>query len=85
MTLLMVVLALGAVAGLYVVLPVMAHAYHGARGRWLVSCPDTDGVVEIELDAKQSALSAVTGSPKARVGSCARWPEHQDCDQGCLR
>jgi hypothetical protein len=84
MTLLIVVLAIGMVAGLYVVLPIMAHAYERARGRWLVSCPDTDGVVDIEIDAKQAAKSAVTGRPTARVGGCARWPEHQDCDQGCL-
>lgn len=75
------ILALGAV---YVLLPVAASTYRRMRGPKFVTCPETQQPTRIELDAKRTALMSTLGKETPRVAKCARWPEHQDCDQGCL-
>jgi hypothetical protein len=78
----MVIVGLGA---LYVVLPVMVHAYLQHRGSWIVECPEADTCVGVTLDTRHAAVTAAFGAPDLRVSGCARWPQLQHCDQICLR
>jgi hypothetical protein len=83
-TVLWVVLVLLAIGGAYVALPSLAHAYQRFRGPRVVTCPETKGIVDIELDALYAALTAAGGKAKLRVAHCERWPEYQPCPQSCL-
>jgi hypothetical protein len=69
----------------YVLLPVAAHTYRAVRGPKAVTCPETLEPATIELDAKRAALTSTFGDARLKVAKCARWPEHQDCDQECLK
>ena len=75
---------IAAVGGVYVLVPVVAHTYSRFRGVRLVSCPETQAQVKVELDATQAAVTAAVGPPEVRVKRCARWPEHADCGQECV-
>jgi hypothetical protein len=79
-----VLLAIAAVGGVYVMLPLAVGAYQRARGRWLVTCPDSDEVADIELHARHAAVTSLVGEPEFRVRTCSRWPEHRGCAQDCL-
>lgn len=76
------IVVLGAV---YVLLPVAAHTYRRLRGPKVVTCPETLRRTPIELDAKGGALTSTFGEAKLKVTKCARWPDHRDCDQDCLK
>jgi len=66
------------------------------RGKRLVTCPETQRTVAVEVDAKGLAKEIVLGGavlPQSRLAptklglrlsECTRWPERQDCPQGCL-
>jgi hypothetical protein len=69
----------------YVLLPVAADTYRALRGSKTVTCPETLQRTTIELDAKRAALTSAFGDARLKVAKCARWPEHQDCDQECLK
>jgi hypothetical protein len=83
---LMIVLAVVAVGCLYVLLPIAADAFFRLRGPRVVTCPETQASVEVDLDPGFGALTALTGHPKLRVKQCTRWEDArlQDCAQGCL-
>ena len=78
------ILAVLAIAALYIVLPVMAHTYRQLRGAWIVECPEEEVTASIELDARHAATSAAFGDPQVRVTTCSYWPEREGCDQSCL-
>jgi hypothetical protein len=83
---LIILLAVVAVAFLYVLLPIGADAFFRLRGPRVVTCPETQASVEVGLDPRFGALTALTGHPKLRVKHCARWEDArlQDCAQDCL-
>ena len=80
----MLIAAIVALGAVYVLLPVAAGTYRRMRGPRTVMCPETLQATAIELDAKRAALRSAFGDVKPKVAKCARWPEHQDCDQECL-
>ena len=86
-TALIILLAIAAVGGLYVLLPIGMDEYFRLRGPRVVTCPDTQAPEEVELDAGFGALTALSGRPTLRVKDCARWRDTQspDCAQGCLQ
>ena len=86
-TALIVLLALAAVGGLYVLLPIGIDEYFRLRGPRVVMCPDSQTPEEVELDASFGALTALAGRPTLRVKHCARWREALplNCVQGCLQ
>src|SRR5208337_1984998 len=61
------------------------HAYLRARGKRLVTCPETHCAAAVELDAKGAGLKAFRGDTHFRLEDCSRWPEKQDCAQDCLQ
>jgi len=60
------------------------RAYVRARGKRLVTCPETHCAAAVELDAQGAALKAFRGGTYLRLQDCSRWPEKQDCAQDCL-
>jgi hypothetical protein len=55
--------------------------YHGTR---IVTCPETEKFVAVEVDAPRAALSRLFGTPELRLEDCTRWPERQNCAQDCI-
>lgn len=81
MTLVMVIVAIGAV---YVVLPIALDAYFRFRDARTVACPETGLAEEVQLDAWHAAATAVPGPARLYVAHCTRWPEQAGCKQECL-
>jgi hypothetical protein len=50
----------------------------------VVNCPHSGEQVAVGFDTMRAALTQLAGSPSLRLSSCTRWPEHADCDQGCI-
>jgi hypothetical protein len=53
------------------------------RGARVVVCPETHQPVAVEADAGHAALSALRDHADIQLKTCSRWPERQNCDQGC--
>lgn len=60
------------------------RAYWRARGKRLVTCPETHCAAAVELDAKGAGLKAFRGGIYHCLQDCSRWPERQGCAQDCL-
>ena len=60
------------------------RAYWRARGKRLVTCPETHCTAAVELDATGAALKAFRGGTYFCLQDCSRWPEKRDCAQDCL-
>jgi len=82
--LLTAIIPITALAVLYVVTPVVLDAYRRYRGARVVSCPESRMAASIRLDPLLVAASAAVGTPKLRVKTCSRWPEHAGCAQECV-
>ncbi len=66
------------------------------RGKRLVTCPETHRTAAVEVDAKGLAKEIglhgatfgqshlVETEQMLRLSKCSRWPEREDCPQGCL-
>ncbi|MBI2000946.1 MAG: hypothetical protein HYT85_13200 [candidate division NC10 bacterium] len=79
-----VVIAVLAVAALYVLLPLVADTFRRFRSRRMLSCPETGGKAEVGIDASRAALTSALGRPQLRAEDCSLWPEKKDCGQECL-
>jgi hypothetical protein len=82
---LIVVAAVMALAVAYVAVPVAIEAYRHYRGTKIVTCPQTAHRAAIEVDAKDAALAAALGRPRADVTRCTNWPEREHCAQECVK
>ncbi len=60
------------------------RAYWRARGKRLITCPETHCAAAVELDAKGAGLKAFRGGSFLCLQDCSRWPEKKDCAQDCL-
>lgn len=77
--------AITAVAGLYVVVPVVADAYRRFRAPRTVTCPDNHEPAEVGVDALNAAANAALGRRDLRLLRCSRWAgAKQDCTRACL-
>jgi len=54
------------------------------RGERIVSCPETHQPAAVRVTAGKAALEAALGREELNVCQCSRWPEKEDCPQGCL-
>jgi hypothetical protein len=79
-----VVLAIFALALLYVLTPLVADTFRRFRSPRLLRCPETGGKAEVGIDASRAALTSAFGRPLLRVKSCSLWPEKEQCRQDCL-
>lgn len=71
----LVVIALVAALGWYV-----ASRYRRNSGTWVVECPQTESTAEVSFDG-----ATRIGEANHRIVRCSHWPEHGDCNQGCVR
>lgn len=79
-----VLVAVLAVAFLYVLMPLVADTFRRFRSPRILSCPETGGAAEVGIDASRAALSSAVGQPLLRVKTCSLWPERDRCKQDCL-
>ena len=54
------------------------------RGTRVVTCPENQRKVGVEVDARHAAFTGLYTGPALRLSSCTRWPERQGCGQACL-
>ena len=85
-TLALLVLSLTIFAASLVVLMAArgVRAFLRARGKRLVTCPESHYVAAVELDAQNASLQAFRGGDPLCLKECSRWPEMKDCGQECL-
>jgi len=76
-----VVLLIGLVVLVYVGLAVAN--YMRMRGTRIIVCPETKEPAAVKVDAAHAAMTSVWESPDIRLQTCSRWPEREDCNQGC--
>lgn len=72
------------VAVLFWVIWKTLRTYFKLHGRMVVTCPETQKRVGVEVDVKKAALSDLLGKHQLRLQDCTRWPERSDCGQECL-
>jgi hypothetical protein len=77
--------AMGALAFLYVLAPIVADAFGRHRRPRTLHCPETGGEARVQIDARHAARTALPGPPELRVADCSLWPERAGCHQACLR
>jgi len=84
---LILILSLAGLAVLVIILASVKgiRAYWRARGKRLVTCPETHCPAAVELDAKGAGFVAIWGESHPRLRHCSRWPEKADCAQDCLQ
>jgi hypothetical protein len=58
--------------------------YRRWRGQRLVTCPDNQATVAVNVGAGQAAWRSFLSDSQIDLKSCTRWPEKQDCGQDCL-
>ena len=83
MTPLLIFAGVAAIGLLYVVLPIVADVFGRYRERKVVRCPETGLVVDVQIDARHAAATAVPGPPELRVRECTLWPERAGCGEHC--
>jgi hypothetical protein len=76
--------AIAALALVYVIAPICAGVFFRFRRPRTMRCPETGVAVELTLDARHAALTAVPGPPRMRVMACTLWPDRKGCAQRCL-
>lgn len=79
-----VVIAILAVAAVYVLLPLVGDTFRRYRRSRILRCPETGKEAEVGIDAPRAAVTSAFGHPLLRVKSCSLWPERRDCRQKCL-
>ena len=60
------------------------RSYLRYKNRMVVTCPETDRTVGVDVDARHAAITCAVGRGSLRLTDCTRWPERQGCGQECL-
>ncbi|MGA7871328.1 MAG: hypothetical protein WCA22_10545 [Candidatus Binatus sp.] len=82
-----ILIALGIIAAIgvtYVLLPVGLSVFAEFSKPREVICPENGEPAQITADAAYVAMTSVVGMSRLRLAGCSRWPEHGDCNRGCL-
>ena|SRR6188474_1847945 len=69
----------------FIVAPVMLATYRRYRGRRTIVCPETDQIVEIDLQAGRAGMMAAFGKNEVRVKWCSLWPRRKGCKEECIK
>jgi hypothetical protein len=80
----LVILAILAIGGLFILLPVALVTLSEHRRPKSVVCPETGGPASVAVDAGRAARGAIFGRLRLYVQTCSLWPEKSGCAQGCL-
>jgi hypothetical protein len=84
-TALMLMAAIIALGAVYVLLPLVIHTFQRFRRRKVVTCPETEELVEVTLKAKRAALASAFHKPLLRVKNCTLWPKKKGCEEECVK
>src|ERR1700756_4845313 len=57
-----------------IVPPYMLARYRRFRYRKILTCPETQSLVEVALDARRAFFTGIFGKSVVRVKSCTLWP-----------
>ncbi len=68
----------------FVLVPIALDAFRQYRYRRVITCPQTHGLAEVDLNAGLGALGAAFGQPVIRVKRCSLWPKREGCDENCV-
>jgi hypothetical protein len=79
----MTLLALAALALLYVVVPILGDVYARYHRSRTVRCPETGSDVTVQDDAAHAVRTALPGPPEVRIRACTLWPGRRECAQHC--
>jgi hypothetical protein len=52
---------------------IVLQTWYRTRGRRVVKCPARGTLAAVELDTRHAIATR----------NCSRWPQHENCDQGC--
>jgi hypothetical protein len=67
-------------------LAILFKAYRTARGKRVITCPETKEPAAVDVNAAYAAVTTLRkGEPSFRLRDCSRWPERRGCGQECLR
>lgn len=72
-------------AALYVLLPVAHHTFQRYRKKRTISCPETKGLTEVDIDAPRAAFFSAFGKPLLKVKNCTLWPKKKGCSEDCVK
>ena len=77
---------LGAVllVGVCLLLVRALRSYRRYRNEMVVTCPETQREVGVNVDARHAAITRSVGAGSLRLTDCTHWPEKQGCGQECL-
>ena len=65
---------------------IFLNAYRTARGKRVITCPETKEPAAVDVNAAYAALTTLRkGEATFSLRDCSRWPERRDCGQECLR
>ncbi len=74
-----------ALGGLYVLLPLVIHTFQRYRNKRVMTCPETEGLAEVDIDSRRAALTSAIGRPLLRIKNCTLWPKRKGCDEECIK
>ena len=69
---------------LFFVIRRFLQSYLKFGGKMIVTCPETQQTVGVEVNRKLAALTSAFGEQTLTLQNCTRWPERQNCGQECL-
>ena len=81
---LLLIAGIFAIGLVFVFAPVFIDAYQKYRYRKVITCPETHGLAEVNLNTGLAALGTAVGRPVMRVRSCSLWPQRKGCDEKCV-
>ena len=82
---LITIVAIVALAALYVLFPVVVHTFQRYRHKKVLQCPETKELAEVDIDAQLASFSSAFGKTLIRVRNCSIWPRRRGCEQGCIK
>ncbi len=74
-----------ALGGLYVLLPLVVHTFQRYRNKRVMTCPETEGLAEVDIDSRRAAFSSAFGRPLLKIKNCTLWPKKKGCDEDCIK
>jgi hypothetical protein len=60
------------------------RSYLRFRNRMVVTCPETQTQVGVDVNAKHAAITSCLGKGSLQLVDCTHWPDRQGCGQECL-
>jgi hypothetical protein len=84
-TALITIAAVVALGALYVLLPLVINTFQRYRNKRVMTCPETGGLAEVDINSRRAALTSAIGRPLLRIKNCTLWPKKKGCDEECIK